>query len=247
MIYDIIVCLGPNDDFLLSNIVTNTKLNIINSNKLYIITNSTIRDRHINQFNDDVIFIDENNFPFSKDYIDKKFNKPSRSGWYLQQLLKLYAPIIISTLLDNYLILDADVYFHNPVLFFENNKVLLNTGTEHHTPYFEHMKKLDSSLFRVYNCSGICHLFPVKKKFIYSLINKIELTHKKPFWEVFLDCVDSNHYEFSGASEYEILFNYIILHFPNEYEINNLIWRNTPKITSNFQGHYEACHHYSRI
>lgn len=245
-IYDAVICLGPNDSMLFKRLINNLKEKIIGLNLIYVISSKKIIDDYI-EYSNDVTFIDESIFPFPKKYIDEKFKIPSRSGWYLQQLLKIYAPIVIKNLLENFLILDADVYFHNAVCFFDNDKVLFNIGSENHLPYFEHMKKLDSSLFRVFNCSGICHLMPLKKKFVRSLINKIELIHKRQFWIVFLDLVTQENYEFSGASEYEILFNYIILHFPDEYEIKQLIWRNSISLTDNFAGHYEACHHYNRI
>jgi hypothetical protein len=243
--YDIVICLGPNDISLFPKLIENVKHTIVGYNAIYVITSIGIK----NSFETvipNVTFVDETTFPFSKQYIDDKFKTPSRSGWYLQQLLKIYAPIVIKELLDHYLILDADVYFHKPVSFFENNKALLNTGTEHWTPYFEHMRKMDPSLFRVMNCSGICHLMPLKRKIVVSLLNKIELTHNKPFWEVFLNFVDPGQYTMSGASEYEMLFNYTILHFPDEYEIRKLIWKNTSAITQNYDGEYEACHHYNR-
>ena len=64
--------------------------------------------------------IDENIFPFNKEYIDNLFKCPERSGWYLQQLLKIYAPIIINDILDKYIIVDADLRFYNRINFFEN-------------------------------------------------------------------------------------------------------------------------------
>jgi hypothetical protein len=41
--------------------------------------------------------------------------KQNRNGWYLQQLLKLYASFVIKDLLNDYLVIDADVYFLKPI------------------------------------------------------------------------------------------------------------------------------------
>ena len=40
-------------------------------------------------------------------------------GWYFQQLLKLYAPLIIPDILENVLILDSDTVFFRKVKMFD--------------------------------------------------------------------------------------------------------------------------------
>jgi hypothetical protein len=46
-----------------------------------------------------------------------------------------------------------------------------------------------------------------------------------PFYEVFLKNV--TEYDDSGASEYEIYFNYILNKHPDKYKIRRLKWENT--------------------
>ena len=58
--------------------------------------------------------------------------------------------------------------------------------------------------------------------------------------------VTPENYYRSGASEYEILFNYTLQYKSEECEINYLLWRNTRRIDDNYNGVYEACHHYMR-
>jgi len=244
--YDIVICLGPNDYSLLPKLVENIKDNILNHHTIYIITPKSIIDILLSH-NLSVTFIDESIFPFNIQYINILYNTPKRSGWYLQQLIKLYAPIIITELYDNYLILDADVYFHRPITFFENNKIQFNTGREYHIPYFEHMVKVYPSLKKIYNESGICHLMPMKHKIAKSFIQMIEEYHSgKSAWKVILDCVSPNDYDKSGASEYEMLFTYTLQKFPDEYEIRPLKWQNTTHIHHGYDGIYEACHWYMR-
>ena len=38
----------------------------------------------------------------------------------------------------------------------------------------------------------------------------VENLHKQPFWVSFINFVEQSDYDFSGASEYEIYFNFII-------------------------------------
>jgi hypothetical protein len=241
--YDVVVCVGENDKSLIISLVKNIQENLLNYNKFYVITTDEIAGKIQIP---DVVIINETVFPFKKKDIDSMFNVPSRSGWYLQQLLKIYAPIVINDMLDNYLIVDADVFFHKKVCFFENDKIQFNIGSENHFPYFVHMKKLNNSLYKACEFSGICHLMPMKRKIINSLIKMIEDNHNEFFWLSFLKNVDPIEYPKSGASEYEILLNYTKLFFPEEMDIRQLKWKDTKKITENYDGVYEACHWHMR-
>jgi len=55
------------------------------------------------------------------------------------------ACLIITQLLDKYLVIDADTFFLKPTKFIENGKCLYNYGTEYEMPYFIHMKKLNKN------------------------------------------------------------------------------------------------------
>ena len=71
-------------------------------------------------------------FPFSRTDIVNALSKKdaktqaqlmrpeSRTGWYYQQLLKLYAPFVIRDISSNVLVLDADTIFLNPVEFIDS-------------------------------------------------------------------------------------------------------------------------------
>ena len=55
---------------------------------------------------ENIIYINENIFPFNLKIISlyhKKYNR-DRNGWYLQQLIKLYAGIVIPGILEKYLV-----------------------------------------------------------------------------------------------------------------------------------------------
>lgn len=246
MAFDIVACVGPNEKDLVDIFVKQVKDNIRNFNKVFLIVPAEIIEVYKNKEYTNVEFVDERTFPFQKSDIDTMLKCPKRSGWYLQQLLKLYAAVVLPNLLDNFVIIDSDIYFHKNVDFFEDNKIVFNTGTEHHIPYFEHMQKLHTSLRKFHSRSGICHYMPMKKHIVHSLLKMIEDEHHKFFWIVFIEAVDPKHAEFSGASEYEMLFNYTITRFPDEYKINNIPFRNTGYPDLNYDGYYEAIHWYLR-
>ena len=144
MSFDIVIPLGPNEFNHIHKQIEYTKKNVVGYRNIYIVTcNYNIK---IN----DCIIIDENIFPFKQhiaNYFSQYNNKKNRNGWYFQQLIKLYSGIIIPDILDNYLVLDADVLFLKPTIFLENNKPFFSTGNEYHIPYFEHMKLLNTNFY----------------------------------------------------------------------------------------------------
>ena len=60
-----------------------------------------------------------------------------------------------------------------------------------------------------------------------DLFNKVEEFHDEDFWKVFLSLVDLE--QKSGASEYEIYFNFIQIFYQNKFKVRKLKWENTKK------------------
>ena len=246
MSFDIVIPVGPYDYSVINDTINYTKRNIVGYRNIYIISSI---EMHIT----DCIYISENVFPFGLDIKDKirerlDEKQKSRVGWYLQQLLKLYCGFYIPDILENYLILDSDVYFLKKTEFMTNEMIpLLTTGIEHHRPYFEHMVKLHPSLIRRMDVSGICHHMMFTKKYIMELIFLIEKTHNKLFWEVFLENIVKEPDNVSGASEYEIYFNFMVYYHPDKINIRNLNWRNIYQWSDIQTIHdYVAFHQYVR-
>jgi hypothetical protein len=219
-IFDVVVLIGPNDMSLATQQLEYTKKNIIGYRNIYLLCyDSTF---HI----EGCISISENIFPFSIDTIYKYHGKTRKNSWYLQQLLKLYAGLVIPDILDKYLIIDCDTFFLKPTVFYENGLCLYNYGNEFHIPYFIHMKNLHPSLKKVdISKSGICHHMLFETKYVKEIIDLIEKTHNDVFYNVFLKCV--TEYSGSGASEYEIYFNYMLSIHPDKIKVRGLKWKNT--------------------
>lgn len=237
--FDIVIPVGPNDKSIIEEQIKYTKKNIIGYRNIYLICYDPLLTI------DGCITINENIFPFNIETVEKYHGKLTRNGWYLQQLLKLYAGKIVQDILDKYLVIDSDTFFLKPTTFVENDKCLYNYGTEYHKPYFYHMKKLDENLNRIYeNKSGICHHMMFEKKYIDELISKIEKNHIELFYNIFLKTVtDKNG---SGASEYEIYFNYMLKYYPDKIIIRKLNWKNTNKLETNSNYDYISYHWYMR-
>lgn len=229
--FDIVIPLGPNEVERIHQQIEYTKKNVIGYRNIYIVTSNV--DISING----CIIVDENIFPF-KDFISSYFaeyeGKSNRNGWYFQQLIKLYSGEIIKGILDNYLVLDSDVFFLKPIDFIKNGKFILSTGDEYHIPYFTHMKTLHDSFVKVKNKSGICHHMILSKIYLKEIFKLVEDKHNCPFWKAFISSVieHKNYHPSiieSGASEYELYFNYMNKNHPNKIIIRELKWRNVPK------------------
>lgn len=197
------------------------------------------------KFTDKAIWVDENIFPFTDLQVATHiFNDEQRAqtyigkgrrriGWYLQQLLKLYAPLVIPSISSNVLIVDSDVIFLAPISFMnDKNEPLFCEGRQYHDPYFRHGRRLLPGFERVVNrVSGIAHHILMQKDVIENLFSLIESLHKKPAWEAICDCVElqpNGELHSTGLSEYEIYFNYFLAH-SGQGHIRKLKWANVSK------------------
>ena len=103
--FDILILIGPEDKDILTKQIEFTKKNIIGYRKIFLLSyDPTIMI-------EGCITINENIFPFTIDTVAAFHGKLKRNGWYLQQLLKLYAGIVIPNILDRYLVIDCDTFF----------------------------------------------------------------------------------------------------------------------------------------
>ena len=216
--FDIVIPLGPNEISRIHQQIKQVKLNVIGYRNIYIVS----FDSNIQM--EDCITIDENIYEFKKNDISSHLKKQHRVGWYYQQLLKLYTGFTIEGILDDYLVIDADVFFQTKINFIENNKYCFNTSDEYNLPYFHHMNKLHNSFKKLHQKSGIAHHMMFNKIIVKEMMDMVQSIHNKPFWQTFIDCVDEQYD--SSASEYELYFNYMIQYHPDKMIIRNLKWCN---------------------
>jgi len=98
----VLIPLGPRDSDIIHHQLEYTRKNIVGLRTIYVVSCVTSLD-----LGPGVVVVDEAAFPFSLQDVEQFLHTPSRNGWYLQQLIKLYAWKAIPTLSPRYLVVDA--------------------------------------------------------------------------------------------------------------------------------------------
>lgn len=240
MSFDIVVPVGPFDLSIFPASIQYNQKNVLGYRNIYIVSPNEISLPGC-------IYVPEELFPFRLQDVESILKQKERAGWYLQQLIKLYAGCVIPGILRHYLVLDADVYFLKPTSFFTKDRVsLFATGEEYHPPYFQHMGSLHPALRKRNGHSGICHHMMLDTDRVKEMISLVERPHRTPFWIVFLKKVFQKGNHVSGASEYEMYFNFMLLFHPKEMRIRPLKWSNVSDLDKISDEDFVAYHHYSR-
>jgi hypothetical protein len=238
MPFDVLIPLGPNDEDIVERCVESVRTYVLGVRNIYIVASRPIQVKGATQV------LDESIFPFTKEEIGKLVLE-KRAGWYLQQLIKLYGPLLIPGCLPDCLIVDADVIFFQRVRFMDGSKYLFDKNHETHPPYFSHMKRLHPSFVPAFrNTSGIVNIMIYNQEILKEIFRLVEEHHKDVFWKAFLQQVAPN--EFSGASEYELYFHYICRTKPNRIMLRPLRYNNfglRSKIEAG-DWHYVTYHHH---
>jgi len=159
-----------------------------------------------------------------KDIIDFDYMRftgtiKGHEGWYVQQYIKLFQKVTS----DNYLEVDADVFFNRKVDIIENEKPCFLFGrNQNHAPYFNLMKNL-FDLEKVYPHSFINETMFFKRSIIKHLLDSLGVD-AKGFFELILNEVNKVN-EMSGFSEYELYGNYVTKNFKDSYNYKHLSTR----------------------
>jgi hypothetical protein len=123
---------------------------------------------------------------------------------------------------------------------------MYNYGTEYYFPYFVHMEQLQIGLVKMdMSKSGICHHMMFETKYVSEIIHKVESIFREQFYIVFLKL--ATEIDGSGASEYEIYFNYMLKYHSDKIIIRKLNWNNVHSIEDAQENmDYVSCHWYIR-
>jgi FkbM family methyltransferase len=200
------------------------------------------------RLSDHADWLPEDRYPFSLADVERVLPQAgSRAGWYLQQLLKLYAPFVLPDPTHRVLVVDADTIFQRRCQMLGNDgRPLYAVGTEYHEPYFAHMHRLLPGLHRVGPSSGIVHHMVLDHTVLGMLFREVESLHARPFWQAFLEQVAPSAAPASGASEYEIYFNYWQWRDPECGRFRPLAWANVTNAASTYDLDFAAAHSYMR-
>lgn len=125
-----------------------------------------------------------------------------RIGWFLQQLLKLYAGRVLG--LNDFVLLDSDIVWFKdiklvagPVIAkpgsasnYTGNRYYYTTSSQYHGAYLATLPRIsgvpllpDQPVWR----SGVVHHMTVVKAVMDDLITRVETLHGIPFWKVLLN------------------------------------------------------------
>lgn len=220
--FDIVILLGPNDVNQINRQLEYNKKNIIGYRNIYIIP----YDPNI-QF-DGCITIPESMFPFNIFTVYNFHGETVRGSWYLQQLLKLYAGLVIPDILERYLIIDSDTIFLKPTTFVQDGLCLFNYCNEFWGEYYLFMERLHPSFKKMDGNSGVSHHMMFETKYVKEMIEMVQKNHDNHhFYDIFLYRVDRNYILGSGASEYELYFNYMLNYHSDKFILRKLLFINT--------------------
>ena len=222
--------------------------NIANLRNIYVVCNPIFKD-HIK----DVIFIDETIFPFSMKDIaeiifgDREYpgNQGRSTGWWYQQLLKLYASQVIKGISSNVLVVDSETIFYNTYIPIKNHIAFYAVSNEINQDYRKHMQLLIPDIkIRSDELSGICHQMLFQKHVLQNLFDR-STANDMPFWKKML-CLSREHNRLS-YSEYDMYFNFAMTFHKNTVRITNIIrWNNSGSIPDISDYTYLTAHSHLR-
>jgi FkbM family methyltransferase len=140
-----------------------------------------------------------------RDDIDYGPGGVDRSGWLLQQLVKLSADELTEA--DHVLVADADTVLLRPQVFEHRGRVILSQSDEYHRPYRDAYRRLLGEEPRSV-LSFVSHSMLLARTTLRRLRAELEERHGMPWDEAILAAVDRT--ELSGFSEYELYGNYCL-------------------------------------
>ena len=216
---DVMIPLGPNDQDTVELSVRAVRSFVRDVRHIYLVgaENPNIGG---------VRFIDEKAFPFDIDGVRQSLGSHERAGWYLQQLIKLYFPLVNRLCLEHVLAVDADTIFLRPCRFIEDGRPIVNFGDEYHVAYFEHMARLYPTLHRMFAYSGITNCMLFKRTWLDELHKEVEAHHAHaPFWKAYLQAVDPPHRR-QGRLKKKNLLNFLSFFPPSELGTPRFRWSN---------------------
>jgi hypothetical protein len=239
---DIVIPFHPKDTPSVVKCVDSCKLFVEGCRNIYLISKT-------NPGIEGTIWVAEDAFPFKFADIEAVLQggRVDRSGWYLQQLLKLYVDTIVcgGQLSEHFLIVDSDVVFKNHVQFITEDGIPCYAyGREHYNPYFTTLSKILPEVHRVFpDKSGICHHMIFSRKVLEEIRNR--LGGAATAWKTIMAAIDK--YELSGFSEYELYFNYMLIHHSSAIKLRPLQWKDARYESDNDNNyHYVAYHSWMR-
>ena len=155
------------------------------------------------------------------DILDFDFSKftgicKERKRWYIQQFVKLFQQVTA----DDYLVVDADLYFNRKIDIYENGKPTFLFGLDqNNTSYFQFTREM-LNFGRVHPYSFISEAMLFKRELINHMVASTGLSLQK-FVKKAIQVLNKIN-NASGMCEYETYGNYVTKHFKDQYNYKHI-------------------------
>lgn len=199
------------------------KLILIGNEKLFDRLEN-IKDRNIEYLNEDNLIRYSDVYNIIADRTNHNPNAIARTGWYLQQFLKMQYAFKCED--EYYLVWDSDTVPLKTVSLFCGKNPVFHLKKEFHKPYFITLSRILPYLEKQLKQSFIAEHMLINCKVMRELIEQIERNDQiqgKTFYEKILYAIDMKDLEESGFSEFETYGNYCIAKYPDLYVLKQ--WR----------------------
>lgn len=163
------------------------------------------------------VFINEKSvLPITKKDIRYQTKRANRSGWLLQQLLKLAGGNLTGQ--RYYLVMDADTILIRPHVFLVNGKTVFYCRNWSRPEYFRTYKKLLGTKPTAKR-SFVAHYMLFDKSKLSQLKSKMEARHKtRWYWAIIKK---TNKQSYAGFSEFETYGNFVKAHYPGQMVVRS--------------------------
>ncbi len=208
---DVVIPTIQKDFKTVAKVVPSLKNIIHKINKIFIVTLDTPEARKLCQ-DLGCHFIDETSYlPVNKESLEFQVQGWKRGGWVFQQLLKFGADSFVE--MPNFLILESDTIFLNPVGFIEKGKFVFGNSEEWNQPYFDAFERLFGYKVKC-PLSFICHMMIFNKELLAECKKDMESKHNKPWYEAYASAVDRT--QLSSIADYENYAHWVYNKYPEK-------------------------------
>lgn len=152
---------------------------------------------------------------------DSSIEACKRTGWYLQQFLKMYYAYICQD--EYYLVWDMDTIPTKNVVLFEDYTPVFHLKTEYHKPYFDTLETLGLGFAKEHHYSFIAEHMLINTELMKKLIQVIERANVQGNnWYVkIINSINLNDLPRAGFSEFETYGNFVFCNYKDRYKYSS--------------------------
>ena len=208
----------------------------IKFNKMIIITNNFENLNDIDKSHSTKFIMEDNLIKkenIKNFFIDLGIKETNRTGWYLQQFLKMSYSEICEN--EYYLLWDSDTLPIRFINMFDKSNPIFDMKKEYHSPYFNTLVRLFPDI-NFSKLSYISEHMMIKTEYMKDLIKTIENNKNIPgkiYWEKILMAIDRKDIIKSGFSEFETYGSFVDTYYTNTYKHRR--WASKRDMTNCYQ------------